>query len=136
MDAGFADDATEHVRQDARTAHSHRLVHLCTRHEWEAARAAGLRRTPSLDLDGFIHLSAPAQVHLPANRLFGDVDDVVLLWLEPDRLGAPVKWEPGVPGDPESMLFPHLYGPLPAEAVITITEYRKGLDGLYPQLPG
>ncbi len=117
-----------------RITHARSLVHLCTRGEWDAARAAGLRRTASLDADGFIHLSAPAQVHLPANRLFAEVGDVVLLWLNPERLASPVKWEPGVPTDPSSMLFPHLYGPLPADAVVTVTEYRKGADGRYPEL--
>ncbi|WP_216900103.1 DUF952 domain-containing protein [Nocardia alni] len=119
---------------NGRITHAHSLVHLCTQGEWDAARAAGLRRTPSLDADGFIHLSAPAQVHLPANRLFADIGDVVLLWLDPERLASPVKWEPGVPSDPSSMLFPHLYGPLPAEAVVAVTEYHKGADGRYPAL--
>jgi uncharacterized protein (DUF952 family) len=121
---------------NARIGNAHRLVHLCTREEWDRAQVEGARRTPSLDSDGFVHLSAPRQVHLPANRLFAGRDDVVLLWLDPDRLGAPVKWEPGVPTDPESMRFPHLYGPLPASAVVSVTDYRPGPEGTYAALPG
>ncbi len=30
------------------------------------------------------------------------------------------------------MLFPHLYGPLPATAVIRVTDYRPGPDGTFP----
>lgn len=123
-------DATEAPIPNAR-----RLVHMCTREEWDRARAEGIRRTESLDAEGFIHLSAPRQVHLPANRLFAGRDDVVLLWLDPDLLDAPVAWEPGVPADPESMRFPHLYGPLPMRAVVSVTEYRPGPDGSYPELP-
>ena len=29
------------------------------------------------------------------------------------------------------MLFPHLYGPLPVEAVIRVTAYRPGPDGTF-----
>ncbi|MBU3065948.1 DUF952 domain-containing protein [Nocardia sp. NEAU-G5] len=117
-------------------ANARSLVHLCTREEWDRARAEGVRRTPALGSEGFVHLSAPRQVHLPANRLFAGRNDVVLLWLDPDRLGSPVKWEPGVPSDPDSMLFPHLYGPLPAAAVVSVTDYRPGPDGTYPELAG
>ncbi|MQY17587.1 DUF952 domain-containing protein [Nocardia macrotermitis] len=119
---------------DTAIPNAHKLVHMCTRDEWDRARAAGDRRPESLEAEGFVHLSAPRQVHLPANRLFSGRDDVVLLWLDPELLGAPVKWEPGVPSDPESMRFPHLYGPLPTRAVVSVSAYRPGPDGSYPEL--
>ena len=50
------------------------------------------------------------------------------------RLDSPVLWEPGVPADPDSMLFPHLYGPLRVTAVINVTDYRPGPDGLFEPL--
>jgi uncharacterized protein (DUF952 family) len=105
------------------------LLHLCTTEEWALAQDAGERRPPSLDSDGFVHLSAPEQVHLPANRLFAGRTDLVLLRLDPDLLGAPVRWEPGVPTDPASMTFPHLYGPLPVAAVTRVTPYLPDGDG-------
>jgi uncharacterized protein (DUF952 family) len=73
-------------------------------------------------------------VHLPANRLYAGRTDLVLLNVDPDRLSAPVRWEPGVPTDPESMLFPHLYGPLPADAVTSVTPYLPGADGRFSPL--
>jgi uncharacterized protein (DUF952 family) len=105
------------------------LLHLCTTEEWALAQDAGERRPPSLDCDGFVHLSAPEQVHLPANRLFAGRTDLVLLRLDPGLLGAPVRWEPGVPSDPASMRFPHLYGPLPVTAVTSVTPYLPDGDG-------
>ncbi|MFI5779664.1 DUF952 domain-containing protein [Nocardia sp. NPDC051570] len=121
---------------DDRIAKARMLVHMCTRDEWEAARRAGERRAPSLETEGFIHLSGPGQVHLPANRLFAGSEDLVLLWLNPDRLPAPVRWEPGVPTDPAAMLFPHLYGPIPLAAVVEVTDYRPGPDGAFPEISG
>jgi uncharacterized protein (DUF952 family) len=107
------------------------LVHLCAIEEWEDALPRGEVRPESLALVGFVHLSAPWQVHLPANRLFARRSDLRALWVDPDALEDPVRWEPGVPGDPESMLFPHLYGPLPVPAVVSVEPYRPGPDGLF-----
>lgn len=107
---------------------------MCTAAEWESARALGERRPPSLEAQGFVHLSAREQVHLPANRLFAGRCDMVLLHLDPDLLGAPVRWEPGVPTDPESMTFPHLYGPLPTAAVTSVTPYLPDGGGVFPVL--
>jgi uncharacterized protein (DUF952 family) len=110
------------------------LVHLCTTEEWDEALAAGERRPPSLSEAGFVHLSAPGQVHLPANRLYAGRSDMLLLWCDPDALGAEILWEPGVPGDPEAMRFPHLYGPLPTGAVTEVTSYAPGDDGRFPPI--
>ncbi|AKS36648.1 DUF952 domain-containing protein [Mycolicibacterium goodii] len=110
------------------------LVHLCSAEDWHRARESGELRPESLDSQGFVHLSAPEQVHLPANRLYAGRRDLVLLHIDRARLSAPVRWEPGVPTDPEAMLFPHLYGPLPVDAVTTITNYAPGHDGRFPPL--
>ncbi|WP_163798307.1 DUF952 domain-containing protein [Mycolicibacterium sediminis] len=110
------------------------LVHLCTVDEWDQARVEGERRPPSLADVGFVHLSAPEQVHLPANRLYAGRSDLLLLWCDPTLLDAPVRWEPGVPEDPASMRFPHLYGPLPTAAVIDVTPYVPGADGRFAEV--
>ena len=107
------------------------LVHLCGTDEWTAAQAVGEHRPPSLSDVGFVHLSTVEQVHLPANRLYRGRTDLVLLRLDPERLGAPVRWEPGVPADPASMLFPHLYGPLPVAAVTAVAPYVARPDGTF-----
>jgi uncharacterized protein (DUF952 family) len=112
------------------------LVHLCPADEWSRATSSGELRPESLASAGFVHLSTPEQVHLPANRLYRGRDDLVLLRIDPARLRSPIVWEHGVPTDPESMLFPHLYGPLPVGAVINVTSYRPGTDGMFPTVGG
>lgn len=110
------------------------LVHLCPMSAWEGVAQDGDYAPDSLADAGFVHLSAPYQVHLPANRLFAGRRDMLLLWIDPGRLTAPVRWEPGVPGDPESMLFPHLYGALPVAAVVRTSYYRPDDNGIFPAL--
>jgi uncharacterized protein (DUF952 family) len=108
------------------------LLHLISSDEWSSATTQGNLRPESLRSAGFVHLSTPEQVHLPANRLYRGRDDLVLLHIDPARLDAPIRWESGVATDPESMLFPHLYGALPVTAVIKVTSYRPGADGIFP----
>jgi len=110
------------------------FVHLCAESDWRQAQIGGELRPPSLDEVGFVHLSTPEQVHLPANRLYGGRTDLVLLVCDAAAVGSPVRWEPGVPTDPESMLFPHLYGPLPAVAVRRVERYQPGSDGVFAEL--
>ncbi|MEB3030926.1 DUF952 domain-containing protein [[Mycobacterium] nativiensis] len=108
------------------------LVHLCSGQDWALAQERGALCPESLDAVGFVHLSTPQQVHLPANRLYRGRTDLVLLQVDPAEVAAPVRWEPGVPGDPDAMLFPHLYGPLPVGAVVGVSAYRPGPDGAFP----
>jgi len=115
--------------------HPRSLVHLCGVDDWSAARSRGEIRPEASGAGAqFIHLSTPDQVHLPANRLYHGRQDLVLLHIDPAALDAPVRWEPGVATDPASMVFPHLYGPLPVHAVIQITAYRPDPDGTFPPL--
>ncbi|HEU0191400.1 MAG TPA: DUF952 domain-containing protein [Mycobacterium sp.] len=109
--------------------HNRPLVHLCGASSWSQARRSGeLAPVPGI---GFVHLSTPEQVYLPANRLYRGRRDLVLLWVDPGRLTSPLRWEPGVETDPAAMLFPHLYGPLPVSAVVDVVDYRPGPDGAF-----
>jgi uncharacterized protein (DUF952 family) len=110
------------------------LVHLCSNDEWHSAQATGEHRPDSLTANGFVHLSSPEQVHLPANRLYAGRSDLVLLRIDPAQLTAPVRWEPGVATDPDAMLFPHLYGALPVKAVINVTPYLPDEQGRFAPL--
>jgi uncharacterized protein (DUF952 family)/GNAT superfamily N-acetyltransferase len=98
------------------------LVHLIEPARWRAAlRVGAVLPGP----EGFVHLSRPDQVHLPAARL--GLSRPVLLVVDPARLDSPMRAEPGTADDPEGMLFPHLYGVLPASAVVAVVPYRPPL---------
>jgi uncharacterized protein (DUF952 family) len=112
------------------------LVHLCGTDEWSDAQRRGEIRPAAAAGAAFVHLSAPEQVHLPANRLFHGRQDLVLLHIDPGLLDSPVRWEPGVSTDPEAMLFPHLYGPLPVKAVKRVTVYSPGPGGTFAPVAG
>lgn len=107
------------------------LLHMTTSAAWAEVVPGGELRPDSLVEQGFVHLSTPEQVHLPANRLYAGRTDLVLLCLDPARLEPEVRWEPGVPTDPSSILFPHLYGPLDSDSVIAVQPYLPDEDGTF-----
>src|SRR3954454_4243442 len=109
------------------------LLHLAEPAEWRAALSEGALRPPSLAEVGFVHLSTPEQVHLPARALFPGRRDLVLLVVDPQRLTAPLRWEPGTAADPAGMLFPHLHGPLPVAAVTAVVPHRPPPPPVLPR---
>lgn len=113
------------------------LYHLALPTDWAAAFAGGEYRmsTRGMTLDdvGYIHCSHRHQLEGTANRFYGDVDQLVVLTIDPDLVPAAIVEEPPEPGSAE--LFPHIYGPLPIGAV-TLTKFwirdgaRWSLDAL------
>src|SRR5438105_9183926 len=96
------------------------ILHLTERSLWVAARAKGTyeisTRGKTLQDEGFIHFSTRAQ--LPGTARFYDgLDDLVVLVVDPGRLDAPVRWEAPEPG---AEAFPHVYGPIPVDAVVAV----------------
>jgi len=102
------------------------IHHICRAAEWRAAQAAGRYDGSSQDqADGFIHFSTPEQVEESAARHRAGQAGLLLLTVDADRLGPALKWEPSRGG----ALFPHLYGPLPLDAVTAVDELPLGPDG-------
>ena len=68
------------------------------------------------------------------NALVRGRTDLVLLEIDEARLPEPPRWEHGDPTDPETPLFPHIYGPIPVAAVVAVRPYRPGPDGSFAPL--
>ena len=99
---------------------------ICPRDLWRAAEASGRFTGAPVDVaDGFIHLSTASQVAETAARHFAGQDDLLLVAVDGDGLGAAQRYEPSRGGD----LFPHLYGDLPLSAVASVDEMPLGADG-------
>ena len=107
------------------------ILHIVPRAAWAAATAAGVYEGDTLATQGFIHCSTEEQAHLPATALFRGRDDLLLLVIDEARLPVPITWEQGDPPHPDGLLFPHLYAPLPLDAVVAVHEYRPGPDGTF-----
>ncbi|MFJ9564167.1 DUF952 domain-containing protein [Streptomyces fuscichromogenes] len=105
------------------------ILHITERSLWDEARARGRyeqsTRGRTLQEEGFIHLSTRDQLPRVAAFLYGSYegpDELVVLVVDPARVGAPVKWEAPKPGGEE---FPHVYGPIPVTAVVDVEPWPQ-----------
>src|SRR3984957_16107171 len=109
----------------------HTLYKICPTSLWREAERSGLFRGSAVDIrDGFIHFSTAAQVAETAAKHFARQTDLVLIAVDPDLLGAALKWEPSRGG----ALFPHLYAALPVAAVRWAKPLPDEVDG-FRELP-
>jgi len=103
-----------------------RIYKIMAAAEWAAARAAGVYEGSAHDRrDGFVHFSTAGQAAETAAKHFAGRADLVLLAVDAGVLGDALRWEPSRGG----ALFPHLYAPLPASAVVAVHDLPLGPDG-------
>jgi uncharacterized protein (DUF952 family) len=102
------------------------IYKIAPRTLWREAEAAGRFDGAPVDrADGFVHFSTASQVGETAARHFAGQDDLVLVAVDEARLGPALKYEPSRGG----ALFPHLYGPLPLDAVLWVRPLPRADDG-------
>ncbi len=90
-------------------------------------RAAGLLRWPRRGAEGFIHFPERHQVQGVADRYYAGKTGLVLLAVEESKLGgSPLKRE-NTSGGTE--LFPHVYGPVPIDAVTGHAPFERDASG-------
>jgi glutathione S-transferase len=103
-----------------------RIFHLATEDAWASAVATGTYTVSTLGLDlaevGFIHCSQADQVAGVHERFYRDVTDPLrLLTIDTDLLTSRWQLDP-VQGEPQP--FPHIYGPLNLDAVVSAEPFR------------
>jgi uncharacterized protein (DUF952 family)/precorrin-6B methylase 2 len=108
------------------------IIHLCQREEWLLAQQRGIFQDKSLIQDGFIHCSQTEQILEVANRFYQGIPELVLLWIDPDKVTSEIRWETA-----DNVQFPHVYGPINLNAFVSVTNLKSDIDGAYRviQLP-
>lgn len=107
------------------------IYKIVERSAWLEACAAGVYVGSADDVrDGFIHFSAPHQVHGTAAKHFKGIPDLLLVAIPEQDLGEKLVWEQSRGGD----LFPHLYGPLTTACAVWEKPLPLDADGI-PKIP-
>lgn len=75
--------------------------------------------------DGYIHLSTAEQAQETLEKHFAGQTGLWLAAVDLSALDETVRWEPSRGGQ----LFPHIYGPLPLDAVTAYSEVGYEPDG-------
>jgi uncharacterized protein (DUF952 family) len=95
---------------------------------WEAVPPAGIYRAETLMHEGFVHCTAePAMLPVVANRFYrAEPGEWLILAVDLDKVAAEVRWEAA-----DGHLFPHIYGPIEADAVLRVLPFPRRADGVY-----
>jgi uncharacterized protein (DUF952 family) len=111
------------------------LLHITRLSRWKQAQLEGIYRGDTLDTEGFIHCSTPAQIVKVANKFFSHQQELIVLCIDSQRVSVEIKYEESEPGE----RFPHIYGSLNIDAVVKVIEFAPGANGNFefpPQLVG
>ena len=102
------------------------IYKICPAPAWREAERQGTYRGSADDArDGYIHFSTAAQVPGTAAKYFAGQNGLFLIAVDAESLGDRLKWELARGG----ALFPHLYGELALDAVVSVIELPLRADG-------
>ncbi|HTJ34371.1 MAG TPA: DUF952 domain-containing protein [Dactylosporangium sp.] len=108
------------------------IYHIAFASDWENAKEEGEYRISTkgrtLEEQGFIHGGTAHHVAPIANMIYGSDEGLVVLVIEEERLSSPLRYDE-VPGWDQP--FPHIYGPLNPDAVVSVLALTRGADGKY-----
>lgn len=102
------------------------IYHITSQIQWQQAQWIGHYESLHFKSEGFIHASTSKQVEATANRIFKDQTDLILLAIDENLLSCEVIYE-NLDGGIE--LYPHIYGLLPVNAVVTTYEINPNENG-------
>lgn len=116
------------------------ILHLVAADDYRAVPAGASYLPRQFAADGFIHCTVEPEVLLHiANAFYRDVSgEFLVLVIDPARLTAELRYEPPLPAPADGLLlgrlFPHIYGPLNLEAVVTVRAAQRAPDGTFLSL--
>jgi glutathione S-transferase len=112
------------------------IYHIAFAADWEQAKEDGAYRLSTkgrtLEEQGFIHGGTAEQVAPVANMIYGSDEGLIVLGIDEARLSSPLRYDEA-PGWDQP--FPHIYGPLNPDAVVSVLALTRGADGKYEFTP-
>lgn len=96
------------------------IFHLTTHDAWETTTQHKELTHPSLAAEGFIHASTRAQLCATANRYYAGTHELLAIAIDAHAIAEILKFEAPSPPSPETagLRFPHIYGPVPQDAIL------------------
>jgi uncharacterized protein (DUF952 family) len=109
------------------------IYHITTPAVWTQAQNTGEVVADSLASEGFIHCSRAHQLLAVAERHFPDVRGLLVLAIDEDAVAQWLVNEgPAGVGTPlADNVYPHIYGPIPATAVVSAIALEAATDGRF-----
>jgi uncharacterized protein (DUF952 family) len=103
------------------------IFKIVPRAEWEAS-SGDYHGSAHDKADGFLHFSTAAQLPETLRLYYAGQDDLILVAVDANALGAALKWEFSQSRGEE---FPHLCAPLSCDAMKWARPIAKEADGKF-----
>jgi len=94
------------------------IYHIVLPSDWERSKSRPSYQPESLTTEGFIHCSYPSQLEAVLKRYYSDVERVLILKIDTDKLLSKLVKEPSTNDE----IYPHIYGRLNTSAVVDVQE--------------
>ncbi len=101
------------------------IFKIVPRPEWEA-QSGDYHGSAHDRADGFLHFSTGPQLPETLRLYYAGQDDLMLVAVEADALGAALKWERSESRNED---FPHLYAPLSCDAMKWARPLTRNAEG-------
>ena len=101
------------------------IFKIVPRAEWES-ESGDYHGSAHDKADGFLHFSTASQLSETLRRYYAGQNDLMLVAVDPQALGAALKWEYSKSRGED---FPHLYAPLSPDAIKWARPISRGADG-------
>lgn len=102
------------------------IFHITPEKDW--SRSSTFYCHGSLQTEGFIHCSTRSQLIAVAHRFFAGRGELNVLVIDEARVTSPVVYENLEGGDE---LYPHIYGALNVDAVVSTISLQRGQNGQF-----
>ena len=104
------------------------ILHCMKKITWEERKNKISWGKRNIDADGFIHCSTVEYFWRVAPNFIGIEDELVLVCIDEEKLISEVWYEDG---DHCGREYPHVYGLINNDAVISVLPFLKNEDGTY-----
>lgn len=98
------------------------IYHIVLSEDWERQIDEPVYSAESLETEGFIHCSHAEQLDGVLQRYYSEESRVLIMTIDSDRLTSKLIEEPSTGGE----IYPHIYGPIDREAIVSIEERQLG----------
>ena len=104
------------------------IYHITDKATWLKASGSKSFKAESLDTEGFIHCSPVDKLLEVANSFYKEHTDLLILSIDESKVKSKIIRE-DLYG--HGFEFPHIYGELNLDAVIKISDFKRGENGSY-----
>lgn len=96
------------------------IYHVVMPDYWQQFEGKDAFTPPTFEKEGFIHCCTKEQIDYVLSTYFVGVPEIILLKLDTNLLTAKLLVEPA-----NGQHFPHIYGPINAEAIVNIEKIKS-----------